>query len=226
MQNFFNIIAICQISILNNIFFFFLAVYTEMRASLFLLSRGRDCSLLPLRYIHALVSFHYIAKIIKVSHCIRATHVSTPAILSTCCSQLLIFDSRCYKQKHEHKLANYLGCITSIECFLIASLRERGTRRSHENQMRFRVTGEHILLTGDDSDSVGNVRPGKATLTTPPAKEKRKNFFKKPVNIRRITLSRLSNAPCTSCRFLSFYTYCQLKCYTHTGVMFNDASCV
>ncbi|KAL0119052.1 hypothetical protein PUN28_009579 [Cardiocondyla obscurior] len=32
---------------------------------------------------------------------------------------------------------------------------------------------------GDDSDSVGNVRPGKATLTTPPAKEKRKNFFKK-----------------------------------------------
>ncbi|XP_015610379.1 voltage-dependent L-type calcium channel subunit beta-2 isoform X4 [Cephus cinctus] len=33
---------------------------------------------------------------------------------------------------------------------------------------------------GDDSNSVGNVRPGKATLTTPPAKEKRKNFFKKP----------------------------------------------
>nr|XP_012140392.1 PREDICTED: voltage-dependent L-type calcium channel subunit beta-2 isoform X2 [Megachile rotundata]XP_012140393.1 PREDICTED: voltage-dependent L-type calcium channel subunit beta-2 isoform X2 [Megachile rotundata] len=33
---------------------------------------------------------------------------------------------------------------------------------------------------GDDSDSVGNVRGGKATLTTPPAKEKRKNFFKKP----------------------------------------------
>ncbi|KAK0179369.1 hypothetical protein PV327_005127 [Microctonus hyperodae] len=32
----------------------------------------------------------------------------------------------------------------------------------------------------DDSDSVGNVRPGKTTLTTPPAKEKRKNFFKKP----------------------------------------------
>ncbi|XP_063979512.1 voltage-dependent L-type calcium channel subunit beta-2-like isoform X7 [Diachasmimorpha longicaudata] len=33
---------------------------------------------------------------------------------------------------------------------------------------------------GDDSDSVGNARPGKTTLTTPPAKEKRKNFFKKP----------------------------------------------
>ncbi|XP_076633512.1 voltage-dependent L-type calcium channel subunit beta-2-like isoform X1 [Colletes latitarsis] len=33
---------------------------------------------------------------------------------------------------------------------------------------------------GDDSDSVGNVRGGKATLTTPPAKDKRKNFFKKP----------------------------------------------
>ncbi|XP_026300371.1 voltage-dependent L-type calcium channel subunit beta-3 isoform X7 [Apis mellifera] len=31
--------------------------------------------------------------------------------------------------------------------------------------------------SGDDSDSV---RGGKATLTTPPAKEKRKNFFKKP----------------------------------------------
>ncbi|EGI60027.1 Voltage-dependent L-type calcium channel subunit beta-2 [Acromyrmex echinatior] len=35
-------------------------------------------------------------------------------------------------------------------------------------------------LRCDDSDSVGNVRPGKSTLTTPPAKEKRKNFFKKP----------------------------------------------
>ncbi|XP_076168638.1 calcium channel protein beta subunit isoform X2 [Ptiloglossa arizonensis] len=34
--------------------------------------------------------------------------------------------------------------------------------------------------SGDDSDSVGNVRAGKATLTTPPAKDKRKNFFKKP----------------------------------------------
>ncbi|XP_044741868.1 voltage-dependent L-type calcium channel subunit beta-2 isoform X3 [Chrysoperla carnea] len=32
---------------------------------------------------------------------------------------------------------------------------------------------------GDDSDSVGNPRPGKTTLTTPPAKEKRKPFFKK-----------------------------------------------
>ncbi|XP_025161483.1 voltage-dependent L-type calcium channel subunit beta-2 isoform X14 [Harpegnathos saltator] len=36
------------------------------------------------------------------------------------------------------------------------------------------------LESGDESDSVGNVRPGKATLTTPPAKEKKKNFFKKP----------------------------------------------
>lgn len=43
---------------------------------------------------------------------------------------------------------------------------------------------KHVRLIGDDSDSVANVRPGKATLTTPPAKEKRKNFFKKPVNIR------------------------------------------
>ncbi|XP_058796229.1 voltage-dependent L-type calcium channel subunit beta-2 isoform X2 [Phymastichus coffea] len=33
---------------------------------------------------------------------------------------------------------------------------------------------------GDDSDSVGNIRPGRTNLTTPPAKEKRKNFFKKP----------------------------------------------
>ncbi|XP_023244918.1 voltage-dependent L-type calcium channel subunit beta-1 isoform X2 [Copidosoma floridanum] len=33
---------------------------------------------------------------------------------------------------------------------------------------------------GDDNDSVGNIRTGRTTLTTPPAKEKRKNFFKKP----------------------------------------------
>lgn len=39
------------------------------------------------------------------------------------------------------------------------------------------------LIAVDDSDSVGNVRPGKTTLTTPPAKEKRKNFFKKPVKL-------------------------------------------
>ncbi|KAJ9577200.1 hypothetical protein L9F63_006174, partial [Diploptera punctata] len=32
---------------------------------------------------------------------------------------------------------------------------------------------------GEDSDSVGNPRVGKTTLTTPPAKEKRKPFFKK-----------------------------------------------
>lgn len=33
---------------------------------------------------------------------------------------------------------------------------------------------------GEDSDSLGNARlAGKATLTTPPAKEKRKPFFKK-----------------------------------------------
>ncbi|GFG31823.1 hypothetical protein Cfor_10247, partial [Coptotermes formosanus] len=32
---------------------------------------------------------------------------------------------------------------------------------------------------GEDSDSVGNPRLGKTTLTTPPAKEKRKPFFKK-----------------------------------------------
>lgn len=54
-----------------------------MRASLFLLSRGRDRSPLSLHYLHALVSFYYIAKIVKVSHFIRATHVSTFAILST-----------------------------------------------------------------------------------------------------------------------------------------------
>ncbi|KAJ8686487.1 hypothetical protein QAD02_022281 [Eretmocerus hayati] len=34
---------------------------------------------------------------------------------------------------------------------------------------------------GDDSDSMGpNIRPGRTTLATPPTKEKRKNFFKKP----------------------------------------------
>lgn len=35
------------------------------------------------------------------------------------------------------------------------------------------------LGSGEDSDSVGNTRPGKAALTTPHAKEKRKPFFKK-----------------------------------------------
>ncbi|XP_076679213.1 voltage-dependent L-type calcium channel subunit beta-2-like isoform X3 [Andrena cerasifolii] len=34
--------------------------------------------------------------------------------------------------------------------------------------------------SGDDNDSVRNVRGGKTALTTPSAKEKRKNFFKKP----------------------------------------------
>ncbi|XP_017788985.1 PREDICTED: voltage-dependent L-type calcium channel subunit beta-3 isoform X5 [Habropoda laboriosa] len=38
----------------------------------------------------------------------------------------------------------------------------------------------HLGESGDDSDSVANVRGGKATLTTLPVKEKRKNFFKKP----------------------------------------------
>uniref|UniRef100_A0ABD2WBQ1 SH3 domain-containing protein n=1 Tax=Trichogramma kaykai TaxID=54128 RepID=A0ABD2WBQ1_9HYME len=33
---------------------------------------------------------------------------------------------------------------------------------------------------GDDSDSMGNIRPGRTNMTNPPAKEKRKNFFKKP----------------------------------------------
>ncbi|KYN36353.1 Voltage-dependent L-type calcium channel subunit beta-2 [Trachymyrmex septentrionalis] len=44
--------------------------------------------------------------------------------------------------------------------------------------------------SGDDSDSVGNVRPGKSTLTTPPAKEKRKNFFKKPLHSIEICCRR------------------------------------
>nr|CAD7441377.1 unnamed protein product [Timema bartmani] len=36
-----------------------------------------------------------------------------------------------------------------------------------------------VMCAGDDSDSVGGARLGKTTLTTPPAKEKRKPFFKK-----------------------------------------------
>ncbi|XP_059471267.1 voltage-dependent L-type calcium channel subunit beta-1-like isoform X7 [Neocloeon triangulifer] len=36
---------------------------------------------------------------------------------------------------------------------------------------------------GDDSDSVGNTRLGKGPITTPPAKEKRKPFFKKQENM-------------------------------------------
>lgn len=35
---------------------------------------------------------------------------------------------------------------------------------------------------GDDSDSLGNAK-GKTSITTPPAKEKRKPFFKKQENI-------------------------------------------
>lgn len=34
-------------------------------------------------------------------------------------------------------------------------------------------------MLGEDSDSIGGTRLGKPTLTTPPAKEKRKPFFKK-----------------------------------------------
>lgn len=38
------------------------------------------------------------------------------------------------------------------------------------------VTCSHL---GDESDSIGNARPGKTNITTPPAKEKKKPFFKK-----------------------------------------------
>ncbi|XP_032683511.1 voltage-dependent L-type calcium channel subunit beta-2 isoform X8 [Odontomachus brunneus] len=54
----------------------------------------------------------------------------------------------------------------------------RGSSGNLESGMPSR--GSTPPTPGDDSDSVGNVRPGKTTLTTPPAKEKRKNFFKKP----------------------------------------------
>lgn len=37
----------------------------------------------------------------------------------------------------------------------------------------------HLFEAGEDSDSMGTNRMGKQTLTTPPAKEKRKPFFKK-----------------------------------------------
>lgn len=53
-----------------------------------------------------------------------------------------------------------------------------------------RVSKTIALFLGDDNDSV-NIRPGKTTLTTPPAKEKRKNFFKKPVSINKIKSIRL-----------------------------------
>ncbi|XP_019699015.1 voltage-dependent L-type calcium channel subunit beta-1 isoform X3 [Harpegnathos saltator] len=54
----------------------------------------------------------------------------------------------------------------------------RGSSGNLESGMPSR--GSTPPTPGDESDSVGNVRPGKATLTTPPAKEKKKNFFKKP----------------------------------------------
>lgn len=63
-----------------------------------------------------------------------------------------------------------------------------------------------FFSTGDDSDSV---RGGKATLTTPPAKEKRKNFFKKPVNDFD---SRIAMSVTTPFFFIFYFFYV----YTHT----------
>ncbi|XP_066589343.1 voltage-dependent L-type calcium channel subunit beta-3 isoform X2 [Prorops nasuta] len=59
-----------------------------------------------------------------------------------------------------------------------ASAAREGTRSKGLYSTRGGSSG-NLGESGDDSDSVGNIR-SKATLTTPPAKEKRKNFFKKP----------------------------------------------
>ncbi|XP_057331872.1 voltage-dependent L-type calcium channel subunit beta-1 isoform X3 [Microplitis mediator] len=56
----------------------------------------------------------------------------------------------------------------------------RGGSSSNLGESGMPSRGSTPPTPGDDSDSVGNVRPGRTTLTTPPAKEKRKNFFKKP----------------------------------------------
>ncbi|XP_034943417.1 voltage-dependent L-type calcium channel subunit beta-2 isoform X10 [Chelonus insularis] len=56
----------------------------------------------------------------------------------------------------------------------------RGGSSSNLGESGMPSRGSTPPTPGDDSDSVGNVRPGKTTLTTPPVKEKRKNFFKKP----------------------------------------------
>ncbi|XP_012289197.1 voltage-dependent L-type calcium channel subunit beta-2 isoform X2 [Orussus abietinus] len=56
----------------------------------------------------------------------------------------------------------------------------RGGSSSNLGESGMPSRGSTPPTPGDESDSVGNVRPGKTTLTTPPAKEKRKNFFKKP----------------------------------------------
>jgi voltage-dependent calcium channel beta-2 len=47
----------------------------------------------------------------------------------------------------------------------------------------FLIKNVCVSAAGDDSDSVGNTRLGKGPITTPPAKEKRKPFFKKQENM-------------------------------------------
>ncbi|XP_017788982.1 PREDICTED: voltage-dependent L-type calcium channel subunit beta-3 isoform X2 [Habropoda laboriosa] len=56
----------------------------------------------------------------------------------------------------------------------------RGGSLAHLGESGMPSRGSTPPTPGDDSDSVANVRGGKATLTTLPVKEKRKNFFKKP----------------------------------------------
>lgn len=65
-----------------------------------------------------------------------------------------------------------------------------------------------FFSTGDDSDSV---RGGKATLTTPPAKEKRKNFFKKPVNDFDSRIAMSVTTP-----FFFYFLFCFMCTHIHS----------
>lgn len=82
--------------------------------------------------------------------------------------------SRCSHSHHitlRHQVLSYTNCIATLAAFCCSTLLTTGP---FGPLARFGCHG-----TGEDSDSVGNPRLGKATLTTPPAKEKRKPFFKK-----------------------------------------------
>ena len=89
-------------------------------------------------------------------------------------------------------------------------------REKKRNKVTTKIFG---ISPGDDSDSVG-IRQPRTTLTTPPAKEKRKAFFKKPVKHLHIILSlqfiHLSNYQL--CTFMHLYLFSFFHFITHAHV--------
>ncbi|XP_018407093.1 PREDICTED: voltage-dependent L-type calcium channel subunit beta-2 isoform X4 [Cyphomyrmex costatus] len=77
----------------------------------------------------------------------------------------------------EHCDVGFIPSPVKLEALRLQATAARGTKGLYSTRGG---SSGNLGESGDDSDSVGNVRPGKSTLTTPPAKEKRKNFFKKP----------------------------------------------